>query len=120
MLKNFIIFIFLLSISFISIADDIAIEAVKYNEQFILFLADKSQNTYQVTYDQIELGDICGYTGCHWRKLVSVVVISKSSNSPSKTILALVESSTARSNNKPKVSFIYFKDSVQNTLTFID
>jgi hypothetical protein len=119
-MKIFVIFIFLLSASFISLANDIAIEAVKSNDQIILFLADKQLNTYQVTYDQIELGGICGYIGCNWRKLVSVVVISKNSNSPTQTILALVEGSSQDGNNKPKVSFINFKNNAQNNLTLID
>ncbi|NQZ86357.1 MAG: hypothetical protein HRT54_02115 [Colwellia sp.] len=119
-MKIFIIFTFLLSTSFISKAEDIAITAVKSNEQIILFLADKPLNAYQITYEQIELGDICGYMGCNWRKLVSIVVRSKKSNSPTKTILALVESSTNSNTNMPKVSFINFKNNVQNNLIFID
>jgi hypothetical protein len=119
-MKMFIIFTFFLSITFISKADDIAINAVKSNEQIVLFLADKPLNAYQVTYEQIELGGICGYMGCSWRKLVSVVISSKKSNSPSQTILALVESSTKTSANTPKVSFINLQNNVQNTLIFID
>jgi hypothetical protein len=119
-MKMFIIFIFLLSTSFIAQANNIAIDAVKSNEEIILFLADKSPNTHQIFYEQIEIGSICGFMGCHWRKIVSVVVISKSSNSPSQTILALVEDSTQDDNNKPKVSFINLQNNVQNNLTFID
>ena len=47
-MKTFIIFIFLLSTSFSLKADDIAIEAVKSNDEIILFLADKSQHDYNI------------------------------------------------------------------------
>jgi hypothetical protein len=119
MMKPFIISIFLLSISFTLTANDTAINAVKSHKEVILFLADKSLNNYQINYEQIELGDICGYMGCQWRKIVSVIVISKGSNSPSQTILALVEGSTSM-NNKPKVSFVTLKNNMQNNLTLID
>ena len=119
-MKTFIIFIFLLSTSFSLKADDIAIEAVKSNDEIILFLADKSQHDYNINFQQIELGDICGYMGCNWRKIVSVVITSKSSNSPTKTILALVKGSTRNSNEKPKVSFINLKNKLQNNLTTVD
>ena len=119
-MKAFIIYIFLLSASFTSKADDIAIDAVKSNKEVILFLADKSLNNHKINFQKIELGNICGYMGCNWRKIVSVVAISKSSNSPSKTILALVEGSTNNTNEKPNVSFINLKNKLQNSLITVE
>ena len=123
-MKIFIVFIFLLSISSVSQATDtpenIAINAVKSHEKIILFLADKSPANYHVTYQQVKLGGICGFVGCNWRQLVSVIITSKSSNNPSKTILLLVEGLTSSIDSAPKVSFIGIESSLENELIFIN
>lgn len=122
-MKSFMVFILLLLISYASQAKDsatIAIDAVKSHEKITNFLADKSSSDYQVTYQQVELGGVCGFVGCNWRQLVSVIITSKSSNNPSKTILLLVEGLTSSIDIKPTVSFISIKSNVENKLIFIN
>lgn len=123
-MNKFMVFILLLSISYASQAADstadIAIDAVKSHEKIINFLANKSSDNYQVTYQPLELGGICGFVGCNWRQLVSVIITSKSSNSPSQTILLLVEGLTSSIDSKPKISFISLKNNQKNELVFIN
>lgn len=118
-MKSIILFISLLFISYNSQANDIAIEAVKSNEEVILFLADKSSSNYQITFQKIELGGICGFVGCNWRNIVSIVVTSKKSNATSTTILALVEGVTTNKKIPPTVTFITFNRSPSNKLVAI-
>ncbi|NQZ21237.1 MAG: hypothetical protein HRT53_04205 [Colwellia sp.] len=122
-MKKFMFFIVLLSIANVSRAADttaeIAINAVKSHEKIINFLADKSSHDFQVSYQPLKLGGICGFVGCNWRQLVSVIITSKSSNSPTKTILLLVEGITSSIDSKPKVSFISLESSLKNELIFI-
>jgi len=121
-MKQLIILILLLSISNSCLANtnSIAIDAVKSHKEITHFLADKPFTNYKVTYQEIELGNICGVIGCHWRKIVSVIVSSKSANSPTTTILALVEGTIPSRNIPPTVSFITLKSKSPNTLVFID
>jgi len=119
-MKQFIVLILLLSISNNCLANQIAIDAVKSHEKIIHFLADKPKTHYRITYQQLELGDICGFVGCHWRVLISVIVTSKSANAPSTTIVALVEGMIPSQKQKPKVSFITLQKTIPNTLVFID
>lgn len=117
------VFILLVLISYASQAKDsatIAVDAVKSHKKIINFLADKSSNDYQITYQQVELGGVCGFVGCNWRQLVSVIITSKSSNNPSKTILLLVEGLTSSIDTKPTVSFINIKRNLENELIFIN
>ncbi|MBA6230754.1 MULTISPECIES: hypothetical protein [unclassified Colwellia] len=117
-MKQLIILIFLLSIS--NNCQAIAIDAVKSHQKIIHFLADNSLTDLKITYQQLDLGDICGFVGCHWRKLVSVIVTSKSANAPSTTIVALVEGLVPDNQNKPTVTFVTLQNSLPNTLVFID
>jgi hypothetical protein len=119
-MKNIIILIFLLSVSYTCKANDIAIDAVKSHAKIIHFLSDKSPNHYNVSFQQIELGGICGFVGCNWRILVSIVVTSKQSNAPSKTILALVEGMSSQPDDAPTVSFINLKNNRSDNLVFIN
>jgi hypothetical protein len=123
-MKKLMIFIFLLSISYASQAENtteyIAINAVKSHQQIIAFLANKSSSDFQVTYHALELGGICGFVGCNWRQLVSVIITSKNSNNPSKTILLLVEGLTSSIESKPKISFMSLESSLKNELVFIN
>ena len=121
-MKQFILLILLLSISnhCQATTTSIAIDVVKSHEKIIRFLADKPSTHFQVTYQQVELGDICGFVGCHWRKLVSVVVTSKSANTPSTTIFALVEGTIPNRESKPTVSFVTLQNNLPNKLVFID
>jgi len=123
-MKKCMIFILLLSTANFSYAADttadIAIDAVKSHKKIINFLADKSSNDFKVTYQPLKLGGICGFVGCNWRQLVSVIITSKKSNTPTKTILLLVEGITSSTDNKPKVSFISLKSSLDNEFVFIN
>ncbi len=119
-MKNTLIFIFFLCTSFNSQANNIAIDAVKSNPKVINFLADKSQDKYRITFQQMELGGTCGFTGCNWRKLVSVVVTSKGSNSPTNTVLLLVKGMNSTSRSEPTVSFITMKKELGNNFVLSD
>ncbi len=90
-------------------ADDIAIKAVKAEPNVIAFLANKSASEYHISFDQADLGGQCGYAGCHWRKLVTLVVTSKKANALSETIMALVEGDTPEHGRPLKVKFVDFK-----------
>jgi len=121
-MKKFIFFILLLSIVNISQAEtapeEIAINAVKSQQQIIKLLANKPSSDFQVTYQSLKLGGVCGFVGCNWRQLVSVIITSKSSNTPTQTILLLVEGITSSLDNKAKVSFISLKSNLRNELIF--
>ncbi len=122
-MKNFMVLILLLTISSTSQANDsaaIAIDAVKSHEKVIHFLADKPSHDYQITYQQLQLGGVCGFVGCNWRQLVSVIIKSKSSNNPTKTILLLVEGLASSTYSKPTITFISIKKSLENKLIIID
>jgi hypothetical protein len=121
-MKQLIILILLLSISNSCLANtnSIAIDAVKSHKEITRFLVDKPLTNYNVTYQEIELGNICGFIGCHWRKIVSVKVSSKTANSPTTTILALVKGTIPSRNIPTTVSFITLKNKLSNTLVFVD
>jgi hypothetical protein len=118
-MKNIVLFILLLSISYHCQANDIAIEAVKSDKKVMLFLANKSIKDHKITFQTMQLGGICGFVGCNWRTLVSLVVTSKSANSPSTTILMLVEGLTSSINTPPTVTFVTLTQENSNDLVTI-
>ena len=87
-------------------AEDIAIEALKKNDKIKAFLANKSPDQYWVNYHHMSLGGQCGFTGCQWQKLVSLVVTKKTANAPSTTIIALVSGSQPGNNTDLVVKFV--------------
>lgn len=92
-MKSLFLLLFLFS-STLS-AEDNAIKAFKNNADVIDFLSNKSAENYWIKFQQMKLGGECGFTSCQWRKLVSLVVTSKSSNASSTTIIALVSGDSA-------------------------
>ncbi|BAJ02092.1 hypothetical protein [Shewanella violacea] len=87
-------------------SEDIAIDAVKKHPKIIEFLSDKPRDQYWIDFHQMKLGGSCGFTGCQWRKLVSLVVTSKSANALSETIIALVNGEQPSHNSNIKVRFV--------------
>jgi len=87
-------------------AGDIAIEAVKKHPKIIEFLSTKPISKYWVDFHKMQLGGQCGFTGCQWRKLVSLIVTSKASNASSMTIIALVSGNNANVSNEVAIEFV--------------
>jgi hypothetical protein len=106
----FCFFIFSCSAKEVIETNDLALSAVKKHPEIQKILSNKRFKNSTVKYHQMELGGICGYVGCHWRNLVSVVVTSQSSNSPSETFIVLVEGINPNSGVDPKVTFVELKE----------
>lgn len=87
----------------------LALNIVKNHSKVHEFLNNKKTVNSSVKYQQMELGGICGFVGCNWRQLVSVVVTSKSSNSPSETLIFLVEGVNPDRGADPKVTLVELK-----------
>lgn len=87
-------------------SEDIAIEAVKNHPSIKTYLGDKALAQHQVKFNQMELGGQCGFTGCQWRKLVSVIVTSSTANASSITILALVSGRNPSNIGNISVKFV--------------
>ena len=113
---KFFILLIALSIAIgVSHAEDgngeLAIVSVKNHPKVQKFLADKVAEKFTIQYQQIKLGGVCGFVGCQWRRLVSVIVTSQSANKPSVTILALVEGTVPTRGAQLKVTFVEIKNS---------
>ena len=111
-----VLFVLLLLFSNTLFAEGIAIEAVKKHPRVLEFLSNKPSSQYWIKFNQMELGGECGFTGCQWRKLVSLIVTSKSSNATSITIVALVNGHTPDNNSKITVNFVELKKLPGNNL----
>lgn len=113
-MKYLITLLFLFSNNLL--AEDIAIEAVKKNPKIIELLSNKPLSKYSVDFHMMELGGQCGFTGCQWRKLVSLIVTSKAANAPSTTILALVSGYNPNIIKEISINFVALKKAVGNDL----
>lgn len=87
-------------------ADELAIDVVKAHPKIIDFLSKKPAAQHWIKFSQLPLGSECGFAGCQWRKLVSLVVTSKKSNAPSITILALVSGRHSNKTDNTNVEFV--------------
>ncbi len=87
----------------------IAIEFVKQNPKIKAYLKNKDLQKYSIEFNQVKLGGVCGFTGCQWRTLVSLVVTAKHANSPSTTILAIVKGRLPAGHSEPTIQFVDFK-----------
>ena len=96
-------------------AEDIAIEAVMKHPKTIELLSTKPLTKYWVEFNQMELGGECGFTGCNWRKLVSIIVTSKGSNALSSTTIALVSGHKPNNINNITVEFVELIKLTKNT-----
>jgi hypothetical protein len=101
-----IIFILLFLFSNTLFANDIAMETFKNNKKIKAFLADKPTDQYWINYHQMPLGGECGFTGCHWRELISLVVTAKSANAPSTTIIALIDGNEPKETSTVNIKFV--------------
>lgn len=106
--------IFLITILFscTSQAETDALIALKKNEKLKVFLSRKPAEKFDVVYHQMSLGGTCGFVGCSWRELVSVVVTAKVSNAPTVTIIALIEGMTPKRNDSLKIRFVELEDKI--------
>lgn len=91
-------------------ADVSAIDIFKQNEQVKTFLAKHTGDGYEIIFGEVPMGGRCGFVGCEWKKLVSLVITSKQSNAPSVTILAEVSGNTPDRGAKPTVRFVDLAD----------
>lgn len=83
-----------------------AIEWVKQHPKVQTLVSQHNENEYQTTYSELSLGGQCGFAGCDWYQLVSVVITAKRANNPSMTILAKVSGQTPDRGNAPKIEFV--------------
>lgn len=83
-----------------------AIKWVKQHPKVQQLIKQHNERDYQTTYSELSLGGQCGFVGCDWHQLVSVVITAKRSNSPSMTILAKVSGQTPDHGKTPTVEFV--------------
>ncbi|WP_057831403.1 hypothetical protein [Colwellia sp. TT2012] len=113
-MKPFIMLLLLFSNTLF--AEDIAINAVKMHPRIIEFLSNKPLSQNWVKYNQMDLGGVCGFAGCQWRKLVSLIVTSKNANASSITIIALVSGQNPSNISSTTVEFVELTKLAKNTL----
>lgn len=71
--------------------DSKVISAVKKNPQIAAYIKEASQSASNtITFHQMPLDGICGFTGCESRELVNIKVTSNQSNAPATSMLAVV------------------------------
>lgn len=97
-------------------AEDIAIAAVKKHPKIIELLSTKPLAKHWLEFHQMDLGGECGFTGCKWRKLVSLIVTSKGGNAMSTTTIALVSGHKPNNINKITVEFVELTKINKNTI----
>ncbi|NQZ28681.1 MAG: hypothetical protein HRT55_20465 [Colwellia sp.] len=112
-MKPFIMLLMLFSCTLL--AEDIAIEAVKKHPKIIELLSTKTLAKHWVEFHQMDLGGECGFTGCKWRKLVSVIVTSKGGNAISTTTIALVSGHKPNNINNITVEFVELTKLIKDT-----
>ena len=86
-----------------SVANDRAITAAKADITLQKRLVEVKDTAMSIEYGSTKLGGICGFAGCSWRELVSVVITSKTSNAPTETLLFVVEGMEPDRGAKPTV-----------------
>jgi hypothetical protein len=86
-----------------------AIEFVKQNHKIKAYLKNKNTDKYSIEFNEVKLGGVCGFTGCQWRTLVSLIVTAKLVNAPSTTILAIVKGRSPVGSSEPTIHFVDFK-----------
>ena len=89
---------------------DLAINAVKQQQKIQTLLSAHDQQHYEVGYHAMPMGGHCGFVGCQWRELVSVVITAKRANSPTMTLLAEVTGQTPHRDRPPVVRFVELTD----------
>ncbi|WP_144392423.1 hypothetical protein [Pleionea sediminis] len=110
-LKSILIILGLVFMSTESYSKDDAIQFFKEHPKVKSYLENKPHAKYWVKYDEIELGEICGFAGCQWRKLVAMTVTSKSANAPSDTFFAIVEGPVPVAKDaEPTIRFVDLTD----------
>lgn len=82
------------------------IELIKQNSKVQQLLAKHPPDHYDTTIEQVDLGGHCGFVGCDWHKLVSIVITAKRSNRPSINLLIKVSGQTPQTEQKPKLEFV--------------
>ena len=87
-----------------------AISTFKQHPKVISLLARHTDKDYTVSFGEVEMGGICGFVGCSWKKLVSMVITAKRSNAPTMTILGVVEGQTPDRGNPPTLRFVELGD----------
>ena len=87
-----------------------AIAIFKQNTKVKTLLAKHSDKQYSVSFGEVDMGGSCGYVGCQWQKLVSMVITSNRANAPSVTFLAVVEGSIPDRGTQPTVRFVDLVD----------
>lgn len=87
-----------------------AIDVFKQQPQVQQLLAKHPTDKNQISFDEVQMGGQCGFVGCTWNKLVSMVITSQRANAPSLTILAVVSGNTPARGAKPQVRFVELKD----------
>lgn len=83
-----------------------AIKWVKQHPKVQQLIKQHNADEYQTTYSELSLGGQCGFVGCDWYQLVSVVITAKRANNPSMTILAKVSGQIPDRGNPPNIEFV--------------
>lgn len=87
-----------------------AIEIFKQQDKVKALLAKHTDQQYSTTFGEVEMGSLCGFVGCQWQKLVSMVITSNRANAPSVTFLGVVEGWMPDRGVAPTVRFVELTD----------
>jgi hypothetical protein len=93
-----------------SAAPSTAISTVQKQDKIKSLITQYSNNNYTISFGEVDMGGHCGFVGCEWQKLVSMVITAKRSNSPSVTYLAVVTGQTPDRGAKPTIRFVDLTD----------
>lgn len=88
----------------------LAISTVQQQDKIKSLITQYTNDNYTISFGEVEMGGHCGFVGCEWQKLVSMVITAKRSNSPSVTYLAVVTGQTPDRGAKPTVRFVDLTD----------
>ena len=87
-----------------------AISTVQQQDKIKSLITQYTNDNYTISFGEVEMGGHCGFVGCEWQKLVSMVITAKRSNAPSVTYLAVVTGQTPDRGAKPTVRFVDLAD----------
>lgn len=87
-----------------------AVDIFKQQAETKTLISKYSNKDYDISFGEVEMGGHCGFVGCDWNKLVSMVITAKRANSPSLTYLAVVSGQVPDRGTPPKVRFVDLTD----------
>ncbi|MFT4927770.1 MAG: hypothetical protein ACI8WB_003884 [Phenylobacterium sp.] len=91
--------------------DTAAISIFKQHQKVKALLAKHTDPQYTIHFSELQMSDRCGFVGCQWQKLVSMVITAADrANAPSVTFLGVVEGWVPDRGMAPTVRFVQLSD----------